>query len=108
MSIPYRDRHDAGRQLASRLLTYAGDPRALVLGLPNNLSPFVEAGLMAGAPAGAVREALARILYDEEFRAALERSRRECLAAFGIRSDGRAAARAAASVMRLARRDPTR
>src|SRR4030095_15283138 len=42
---------------------------ALVLGLPNNLSPFVDAGIMAGAPAqAAIHPALARILYDEGFR----------------------------------------
>ena len=42
---------------------------ALVIGLPNNLSPFVEAGTMLGAGSAAeIREALARLLYDQEFR----------------------------------------
>ncbi len=41
----------------------------LVLGLPNNLSPFVAAGAMAGSPDPAdVPALLHRILYDEGFR----------------------------------------
>jgi hypothetical protein len=73
---------------------------ALVIGLPNNLSPFVEAGIMAGAAApGEIGPALNRILYDEGFRAQLERERSAYLARFGMRSDGRAAARAADAVL---------
>ena len=50
---------------------------ALVIGLPNNLTPFVEAGIMAGA-AGTTAEiapALSQILYDEEFRQQSRRAR---------------------------------
>jgi hypothetical protein len=75
---------------------------ALVVGLPNNLSPFVEAGLMAGGPQGdAPGPALHRILYDEEFRLQLERDRSVYLARFGIGSDGRAAARSADAILDL-------
>ena len=44
---------------------------SLVVGLPNNLSPFVEAGVMAGADgAGPIRQALRALLYDREMREA--------------------------------------
>jgi hypothetical protein len=73
---------------------------ALVIGLPNNLSPFVDAGVMAGAPSpGEIGPALHRILYDEGFRLQLERDRIAYLSRFGIASDGRAAARAADAVL---------
>lgn len=75
---------------------------ALVIGLPNNLSPFVEAGIMAGASTTAeIAPSLGRILYDEQFRLQLERERSVYLRRFGIRSDGRAAARAADVVTAL-------
>jgi hypothetical protein len=75
---------------------------ALVVGLPNNLSPFVEAGLMLGVPQGEPPgPALHRILYDEEFRLQLERDRGVYLARFGIGSDGRAAARSADAILDL-------
>jgi hypothetical protein len=75
---------------------------ALVVGLPNNLSPFVQAGLMAGVPAGdPVGPALHRILYDEGFRLQLERGRSTHLARFGIGSDGGAAGRSADAVLAL-------
>jgi hypothetical protein len=74
---------------------------ALVIGLPNNLSPFVEAGIMAGAASpGDIAPALNRILYDEGFRRQLEGERSAYLARFGMGSDGRAAARAADAVLR--------
>ena len=42
---------------------------SLVIGLPNNLTPFVNAGAMLGAGSAAeIREALAKLLYDQEFR----------------------------------------
>jgi hypothetical protein len=73
---------------------------ALVVGLPNNLSPFVEAGLMVGVPQGEPPgPVLHRILYDEEFRLQLERDRGVHLARFGIGSDGRAAARSADAIL---------
>jgi hypothetical protein len=81
------------------------DVPALVLGLPNNLSPFVEAGVMAGASAGDLPGALRRILYDEEFRQQLARVRREVLARYRIASTGDAAARSAEAILRVAGAD---
>ena len=82
----------------------AGIP-ALVIGLPNNLSPFVDAGALAGARhAGEIKDQLERILYDQEFRQQLERARRVFLEQSGMRSDGRAAARSAGAVLEMVRR----
>ncbi len=85
---------------------------ALVIGLPNNLSPFVEAGMMAGvAGAGAdeigsghdrILRALQQILYDEEFRRELALAQRGFLTRFSITADGRAAERAAEAIVTLA------
>jgi putative phosphoribosyl transferase len=51
MGIPYDDRRDAGRQLAGRLMAYAGDQRALVLGLPRGGVPVAaEVARELGAP----------------------------------------------------------
>ena len=75
---------------------------ALVLGASGNLQPFVDAGLMAGAPSpAAVPDALARILYDGEFRGQLEGRQRALLAEYGIRADGHAAARSAEAILEL-------
>jgi hypothetical protein len=80
------------------------DIPALVIGLPNNLSPFVAAGAMAGVDAGGdLGGALGRILYDDEFRLQLEGARRGVLDRFAIASDGRAAERSADAVLRLRR-----
>jgi len=49
---------------------------SLVIGLPNNLTPFVDAGRMLGAGSAAeIREALTRLLYDQEFRSRIDRGR---------------------------------
>jgi hypothetical protein len=73
---------------------------ALVIGLPNNLSPFVDAGIMAGAASPAeIAPALERILYDEGFRRELEGEQSAYVARFGMRSNGRAAAQAAEAVL---------
>jgi hypothetical protein len=78
---------------------------ALVVGLPNNLSPFVDAGALAGAATpGEIPEALGRILYDDEFRQQLDRGRRRFLERFAMTADGRAAERSADAVMALAGR----
>ncbi len=75
---------------------------ALIIGLPNNLSPFVDAGIMAGAAHPAeIASSLDRILYDEEFRLQLERERSVYLRRFGISATAQAAARAADAVARL-------
>ena len=70
-----------------------------MIGLPNNLSPFVEAQIMAGAADGEIGPALSRILYDEGFRQQLEASRSVFLARYGITSDGGAADRSADAIL---------
>jgi hypothetical protein len=80
---------------------------ALVIGLPNNLSSFVEAGVMAGAATEAeIGPALNRILYDEGFRQQIERARLEYLTRFRIGSDGCAADRSAEAVVALVSHGP--
>jgi hypothetical protein len=76
---------------------------ALSIGLPNNLSPFVEAGAMAGASdTAALRPLLQRILYDEGFRQQLAARR---LALFGSHSELQqgSASRSADAVLELIR-----
>lgn len=77
---------------------------ALVIGLPNNLSPFVDARVMLGAHEGAgepeIARALHRILYDEPLRRELARTRAAFLTRFNITADGGAAARAAEVILR--------
>jgi len=70
---------------------------SVVIGLPNNLTPFVDAGVMAGATsADEIRAALTRVLYDQEFRKSYEPGR---AAAAG----GGSAARSAEAILRLAK-----
>lgn len=76
---------------------------ALSLGLPNNLSPFVDAGAIAGASTGAETAGVLRqLLYDEQFRERLSAASRSIVAAWRMAPDGGAAARAAAIVLELA------
>ena len=77
---------------------------ALVIGLPNNLSPFVEAGVMAGADRAGIGPALQRILYDEEFREQIEAGRSAFLRRYRMESDGMAAQRSAEAILRAATR----
>jgi hypothetical protein len=84
------------------------DVPALVVALPNNLSPFVAAGAMTGAESTAgIGPALTSLLYDEEHRARLAAARHAFMERFGIRSDGRAAARAAEAVAALLPKEST-
>jgi hypothetical protein len=70
---------------------------SLVVGLPNNLSPFVAAGSMLGASSEAeMREGLTKLLYDQEFRGRIERRR----------ADGAADSAAASADAILALRSP--
>jgi hypothetical protein len=73
---------------------------ALVLGLPNNLSPFVDAGIMAGGESNPA-DLLERLLHDESFRQELASARHAFLSRFQIGSDGRAAERSAAAILEL-------
>jgi hypothetical protein len=76
---------------------------SLVVGLPNNLTPFVDAGVMAGADAASAGTALETLLYDRQAREDW-RQRAEAFAArHEMRADGRAAARAADAVLRISR-----
>jgi hypothetical protein len=75
---------------------------SLVIGLPNNLTPFVDAGMLAGATAEVeIGTALSRILYDDGFRQQLERERDAFLTRFTMGADGGAAARSADAVLGL-------
>lgn len=76
---------------------------ALVIGLPNNLSPFVEAGAMIGADGDAIRPALEALLYDRAARAALLQRGASFAEAHQIRADGGSAARAAEAILSLRR-----
>jgi hypothetical protein len=79
------------------------DVPALVVALPNNLSPFVEAGALAGASTLAeIGPLLRALLYDQKFRARLGEGRRAFMARYQIAADGRAAARAADAIVGLA------
>jgi UDP-N-acetylglucosamine 2-epimerase len=79
------------------------DVPALVVGLPNNLSPFVDAGAVAGAAARAeIGPTLRAVLYDKAFRDRLAQGRRTFMALHDVAADGRAAARAAEAIVRLA------
>ena len=72
------------------------DVPALVVALPNNLSPFVDAGVMAGAASeAAIGPALRGLLYDREVRGQVAAARREFTARYRITADGSAASRAA-------------
>lgn len=76
---------------------------SLVIGLPNNLSPFVEAGWMLGAgPPEKIRAALAKVLYDQEFR-----SRVHSRAVHPAHNDGQAASRSAEAILALPRSGKT-
>jgi hypothetical protein len=75
---------------------------ALVIGLPNNLSPFVDAGIMAGAAtAREIAPSLRRLLHDEQFRLQLARERSVYLRRLGIAATGMAAVHAADAVTAL-------
>ena len=76
---------------------------SLVLAMPNNLTPFVEAGAMSGVPEGApIGPALRALLADEEGRARLLRQSAAFMARYRVGSDGGAARRAAEAIVRLA------
>ena len=72
---------------------------AVVVGLPNNLTPFVEAGVMRGADAVSFRETLEGILYDRQARASLLERGRIFAELHEIRASGDAALRAAREIL---------
>jgi hypothetical protein len=76
---------------------------SLVLAMPNNLTPFVEAGAMSGVVEGApIGPALRAILADERGRAELLRRSAAFMSRYRVLSDGGAARRAAEEIVRLA------
>ena len=76
---------------------------ALTLALPNNLSPFVSAGAMAGLTADEpIAPTLERLLYDDTWRAALLTESRALGGHHAIGADGLATQRAADAIMALA------
>jgi hypothetical protein len=72
---------------------------ALVIGLPSNLSPFVEAGVMFGAVAGGIRGALDAVLYDRRVRETLVERAGRFTAREGLSGDGGSAVRAADEIL---------
>jgi len=77
---------------------------ALVIGLPNNLSPFVTAGVMLGAgDAARIPEGLEALLYDSEVRQGLARAAAGFLDRYDMRPKGDSAARASEAILALAR-----
>jgi hypothetical protein len=76
---------------------------SLVVDLPNNLSPFVESGVMAGVltPTG-IDQVLQALVADTPTRARLLAGRQPFLERYRIAADGGAAQRAAAAIVHLA------
>jgi hypothetical protein len=69
---------------------------SLVVGLPTNLSPFVDAGVMAGTRSGELTPALLQSLLDDASRReALRSATTRFLQEFAVSADGHAAHRAA-------------
>ena len=76
---------------------------ALVVALPNNLSPLVDAGAMIGADTpAAIEAAVRRFVCDSSVRREAVESRAAFLDRYGVRADGRAADRAADAILALA------
>ena len=73
-----------------------------MVALPNNLTPFVDAGAMAGAARlDAIGPALQGLLYDRETRERLATARRAFITRYGLVADGGAAGRAADLIVGL-------
>jgi hypothetical protein len=76
---------------------------SLVLAMPNNLTPFVEAGAMSGVFEGApIGPALRALLVDERARNELMQRSAAFMARYRVRSDGAAARQAAEQIVSLA------
>jgi UDP-N-acetylglucosamine 2-epimerase len=76
---------------------------ALIVNLPNNLTPFVDANVMAGSGGAspALGTQIQTLVRDESARAALLARAREFAARHAMQADGRAADRAADAMTRL-------
>jgi hypothetical protein len=81
---------------------------ALIVDLPNNLSPFVEAGVMHGAPTTAdLASGLAAIIEAGPVRNDLLARRDAFLAQYGMGADGHAAERACDAILSMLRVERT-
>lgn len=76
---------------------------SLVIGLPNNLTPFVDAGVMFGADRPSIAAALQTVLYDRQARDDWRQRAGAYAARHDMRADGGAAARAADAIVRVSR-----
>jgi hypothetical protein len=75
---------------------------ALVVGLPGNLSPFVDAGVMLGVRSGAaIGEVIETLLYNQAARRSLATAARDFRQQHDMRADGRAADRAADAILEV-------
>ena len=82
---------------------------ALSVGVPNNLTPFVVAGGIAGVyQPDELQPALARLLWDEPARKELVARGLACAESAGVRADGGAAGRSAAELARLLADSPAK
>jgi hypothetical protein len=72
---------------------------AVVIGLPNNLSPFVDAGVMIGAEPARLAEALHAVLYDQQARDERRARAAAFVGRYEMQPDGRAALRAADEIL---------
>jgi hypothetical protein len=74
---------------------------SLVVGLPNNLSPFVDAGVMlgAGASEASIGDGVRALLYDQSLRRQLLDRAGTFLDRYGLRPSGMAARRAAEATL---------
>jgi hypothetical protein len=80
---------------------------SLVLAMPNNLTPFVDAGAMAGVFEGEpIGPALRALLVDQRGRAELMERSSAFMTRYRVRSDGGAARRAAECITGLASTTP--
>ena len=76
---------------------------ALSIGLPNNLSPFVTMGAIAGAGTSAdLERTISRLVYDQEFRQRLTDTASAAVADYRMAPEGNAARRCASAILRLA------
>jgi hypothetical protein len=80
---------------------------ALTIGLPNNLSPFVAAGVIAGAARpDEIGPALRGLLYDDSFRQQVCQAAAATAAAYRMMPTGDAAERQASIILGLVRAKP--
>ncbi len=76
---------------------------SVVVGLPNNLTPFVDAGVMFGGERPSLPAVLETVLYDRQARDGWRRRAEAYVAQHHMRADGQAAARAASAILRVCR-----